>query len=182
MIEDPQLLQQMPPAWKLHNNAMYVGNMYMESKAQDIIAEAAVTAPDDPAIVYALAQVRFQQGRAAEAFTLIDRAAQLDPGYGAAYLQLASTGAEKGQFEKPLELQRKAIKLYPENPFLQINEANFLIQMKQTDEAIQIITGLQGLPWSSYFHPNAIENFNSMVEYARNPQPATSADKTQEKN
>jgi len=181
MIEDPNLLQKMPAGWKLHANAMYMGNMYMESKAQDLIEEAAVNAPDDPILVYALSQIRFQQGRADEAFTLLDKAVQLDPGYATAYLQLAETGIEKGQMEKALELQRKAVKHYPENPFLQMSEANLLIEMERTDEAIEVINGLQMLPWSPYFHGNAAANLNSLAEYARNPQPAEPTEAKQEK-
>lgn len=181
MIEDPNLIQKMPPQWRLHADAMYMGNMYMESKAQDIIAEAAVAAPEDPIIVYALSQIRFQQGRADEAFTLLDKAVQLDPGYGAAYIQLAETGRDKGDLTKALELQRKAVKHYPGNPFLQIAEADLLIEMKKTDETIQVINSLQMLPWSPYFHGNAAQNLNGMAEYARNPQPASSAETPQEK-
>jgi hypothetical protein len=181
MIENPDLVQQMPPQWRLHADAMYMGNMYMESKAQDIIAEAAVTAPEDPIIIYALSQTRFQQGRAEEAFTLLDKAVQLDPGYGAAYVQLAETGRDKGDLTKALELQRKAIKHYPENPFLQIAEADLLIRMAKPDDAIQVINSLQILPWSPYFHGNAAQNLSSMAEYARNPQPAPPANTPQEK-
>ncbi|PLY00109.1 MAG: hypothetical protein C0623_07960 [Desulfuromonas sp.] len=175
MIEDPNLLQNMPQGWKLHADAMYMGNMYMESKAQDLIAEAAIAAPDDPTIVYALSRIRFQQGRADEAFTLLDKAMQLDHGYAAAYLQLADTNIKNGHLKKALELLRKAIKAYPENPFLKIREADILIRMKQTDQAITAINGLQLLPWSPYFHGNAAANLNDMAEYARNPEAAEAA-------
>jgi hypothetical protein len=182
IIEDPQLLQKMPEAWQLHGDAMYIGNMYMEKKSRDVIEEAAVTAPEDPIIVYALSQVRFQQGRAKEAFTLLDKAVELDPGYGTAYLELSDTGREMGQLDKALELQRKAARIYPENPFIQINEADILIQMQKTGKAIRIIEKLQTLPWSDYYHANAVENLDNMIEYARNPQPATQAEEQQVKD
>lgn len=175
IIENPELLQQMPPAWKLHGDSMYIGKMYMETKAQEIIEEALVAAPDDPTIVYTLSQIRFQQGRAEEAFTLLDRAVQLDPGYATAYMQLSDTGIENGQFDKSLVLQRKAISQYPENPFLKINEAGILIAMGNTDEAITKIETLQKLPWSPAFHPNIFADLNAMAEYARNPQPIDTA-------
>lgn len=176
IIEKPELLQQMPPAWKLHGDSMYIDKMYLETKSEEIIEEALVAAPDDPTIVFALSQVRFQQGRAEEAFTLLDKAVQLDPGYATAYMQLSDTGMENGQFDKALELQRKAINHYPENPFLKINEAGIMITMGKTEEAITKIEALQKFPWSPSLHPNMVEDLTSMAESARNPQPIETAE------
>ncbi len=182
IVADPALLRQMPRQWKLHADAMYLGNMYMESKSRDLIEEAAVTAPDDPAIVYALSQVRLQQGRTDEGFALLDKAVQLDPGYASAYVQMAETGVRNGQLDKALELIRKATAVYPENPFLPLNEADILIRIEKTGEALKIIRAAQERPWSAFFHSRVGDDLKNMEAFARNPQPAGTPAADGEKN
>jgi len=172
LITTPALVQKMPTEWRLHSEAMYLGNMYMESKAHDLIEEAFVAAPEDPAMVYALSRARFQQGRNDEAFSLLDKAVEFDPGYGVAYLSLVQSGINKEQFDKALELQRKTINLHPENPFLKIDEAAILIKMHKRDAATLIINDLQKLPWSPWLHGNVKDDLRSMAEYASTPQSA----------
>lgn len=167
MVENSKLIQKMPESWKLHAEAMYVGNMYMTSKARETIEAAFVADPDNPGVIFALARVRFQQGRPEEALTLIDKAVEFDPGYAIAYRLLAEKALANNQPGKALDFQRELINYYPENPFMKLSEVDTLIKLGRPEEAVRVLQELEKLPWSPVFHPTAKQDLNKMAERAR---------------
>jgi hypothetical protein len=142
-----------PPSWVLRARAMFAGAMFAESSAQDLIAQAAQLNPDDPDALYAQAQQLFLQKQSVAAFSLLDQAVALDRGYALAYLELAETGVELGQWEKAVEILDKAANAFPDDPFIRISQADLLIQHGRGQEALPLLTALQQLPWSEIHHP-----------------------------
>lgn len=154
LLLQPELLNGgTPPSWKLRADARFAAAMFAESTAQELTAQAARIASDDPDALYALSQLKFVEQRAAEAFALLDQAVALDPGYALAYLELAESGDVQGQWDKAEDLLAKAASIFPNNPFIRIRQADLLIRRGRGTEARVLLTELQQLPWSTTYYP-----------------------------
>lgn len=180
LLRNPQTLAgSIPRSWTLRSAALYARIMFLENKAKELTAQAAMADPSDPAAVYMQALELLQQKRLQEGFTALDRAVALDPGYGLAYEQLATHGLEIGQQGRSIELLNKAVKIFPENPFLRLDLADLLIQGGQGAKALPLLENLSRLPWSKTFYSNIPAQLEAMIKVAKEQpiappqQPAT---------
>lgn len=155
-----------PASWTLRANALYAAEMFAESKAQELLAEATLTNPDDPAAFYDFSLVLFRLKNNPEAFAALDQAVALDKGYARAYLDLTNAGMALGDKEQSLKLLSKAAASFPDNPFIRISRCDLLIRLGRGSEALPLLQQLQELPWSTVYHPGVPGLLQEMIEVA----------------
>lgn len=167
ILRNPTLLEgSTPPVWQTRANALYASAMFSEDKAQELTEVAANEAPDDPAALYALAMLQFRRGQADQAFATLERTVAIDGGYAAEYSELATRGAELGQWKKVIELLYLAVKNLPDNDMVKVRLADMLIQRGRVKEARPIINQLMKLQWSTHYHkwmPDRIKEMATAV-------------------
>jgi len=169
ILADPALLDEQPQSWRLLAEVRYLSNMYMESKAREMLIQNAEIGTEDPAYLFALATSQFQERQAKAAFATLDRAVALDPGYGLEYLNLAQRGDVLGLKDKASELFSKAAKVFPSDPFIRQQMAEYLIRTGRGQEAKDILKELEALPWSKRVHGDIPARLRELETLADTP-------------
>ena len=75
-------------------------------------------------------------------------------------MALAESGQREGLYDQTLIFLDKAAKVYPQNPFILLQKADLLINLKRDAEAKQIYAQLQHCSWSDFFYPTMIKELN----------------------
>lgn len=166
-VENPDFLHiKSPPTWNLRSTALFSRVMFLETRAKELIAQAAQITPPDPAALYAQALELLAGHNAEKGFSLLDQAVRLDKEYGLAYKELALKGMEIGNVSKAIDLQTKACALFPENPFLRLQLANMLILDNRGKEALPLLEELSQQPWAPGYGgiPLQIEQLKKTAE------------------
>ncbi len=167
MMREPALMKQAPSPWKMRAEALRAASFFQEGKAEDIYLESAARHPDDAAAQYDLYLQLLAPQRMAAALDQLDKAVALDPGYAAAYLDLARVAQQENNLPGILELLGRAAPVFPDNPFIDLHRAQYLIQAGQAKKARPLIERLKNLTWSSHFHsevPGALKELEDAVE------------------
>jgi thioredoxin-like negative regulator of GroEL len=163
LLEKPQLLEEkMPPHWTLHSEALYTINFFIESKVNQLYEQAVQVAPEDPAVLYGLALRRMRHKDLHATLALISRAAEQDPGYALAYLELAEQAVAGNDFEKAAALLEKGLAYFPQNPFVEFDLAVTYQTLNRRNEARQLLEKLKQLPWSSK-HNNTVQAIDELL-------------------
>lgn len=166
LLADPGLLDtKMLPHWELHSEAIYTVNFYLESKVNELYERGVAEAATDPALRYGLAQRYLRDGDLGKALAQIDKAVEQDPGYAAAYLDLAGRGADGGDFKTAVILLEKARQTFPDNPFITMQLAKILIENKTPGPALALVEELQKLPWSPVVHQDIPKILEDLASY-----------------
>lgn len=177
VLRRPTLLEgNTPPSWELRSSALYASTMFAESRANELIEQAAKTSPEDPAALHALALLQFRQNQPDQAFVTLDRAVALDRGYALEYSELAARGLELGQWTKAIELLRKSAEHFPENDIVRIRLADTLIQRGRVKEARPVLADLMKRHWSPIYHPGVSDLLKEMMEATRDDSVVPLAD------
>lgn len=155
-----------PPSWQLRSDARLARAMFNATIADDLTTRAVEVSPDDADALYALSQLKLAQRQIDEAFTLLDHAVKLDPGYALAYLQLAETAVDLGQWDKAEALFGKARQHLSDNPFIDISLAELLIRRTRGKEARALLAPLQQQHWSTLFHAKVPDLLREMLVMA----------------
>jgi tetratricopeptide (TPR) repeat protein len=174
VLRDPSLLDgDMPRPWQLRAEALYAADMFTESKKLELYQQAVKLAPQAPTAVYDLFQSHFLARELDKALLALERAVALDPGYGAAYLRLASMALEDGNVEMALALLEKAAAVFPANPFIPLQRADLLLQTGRGEAALVLLEPLLEKNWSPTYHPDIPKTLAEMKKVALNPEPVT---------
>lgn len=171
ILQNPKLLEQMPPSWAKRGEAMYLTEFFQEQKGAELLQQNAADNPKDAGAQYDYYKSLFEQQKFDEAFKQLDKAVALDSGYGAAYLDLAQIAETDQNLAVGEGLLSKAANIYPVNPFIDLYRVQFLLQMGRFDEAKSTLDGLQKLTWSSRYHPQIPGGLKQMADFAANPPP-----------
>lgn len=174
ILRNPKLLDEMPASWAKRGEALYAINFFLDSKVREMYQQNAADNPKDAAAQYDYYRSLFEQKKVTEALTQLDKAVALDSGYAAAYLELAQIAEKDGNLAVAAELLGKGGRVFPENPFIDLYRARFLLQIGQVDEAKPLISRLQQLTWSKRLHGQIPEAIIQMSDYVKNPQAAKS--------
>lgn len=172
ILRNPKLLEQMPASWAKRGEALYAVNFFLDGKVREMYQQNAVANPKDAAAQYDYYRSLFEQKKVTEALAQLDKAVALDPGYAAAYLELAQIAEKDGNLAVAAELLGKGGRVFPENPFIDLYRARFLLQIGRVDEAKPLIARLQQLTWSKRLHSQIPEAIIQMSDYVENPEAA----------
>ncbi len=153
LLAKPEMLEKdMPESWQLRAQALYGAEMFQPQKKKEMHRRAARIAPDDATALYDLYLVQFENKEIEAALATLDQVVAKDPGYGAAYLDLAQLARTDGRPEIALTLLDKAAAIFSENPFIDMHRAEVLMAIGRTAEARALLEPLRNLPWSEHYH------------------------------
>jgi len=166
LLGNPAMLEQdMPKAWNLHSEALYTINFFLETKVTELYERAIKEAPEDAAVLYGLALRKLRDNNLGEALSLIDRAVAQDSGYAYEYLSLADRAGQSNDLQNALMLLEKGRPYFKDNPFIDVQRANLLLNMGKLEEGRALIRELQKLPWSERVHANARKSLANMLAW-----------------
>ena len=110
--------------------------------------------PNDASVKFGLYQIERQLKDGTKALNYLTQAVALDPIYGLEYPQLATVAMEKGQSEQAVKMLSHAAAAMPENPFISLQLAGHLNQLGHPEQALKLLTQLEGLSWSKTYFPD----------------------------
>lgn len=171
LLRNPELLNKMPKSWLMRSQAMQAASFFREGKAREIYERSATLHPEDAAVQYDLYLQLLTPSRIDVALAQLDKAVALDPGYAAVYLDLAQVAQQENNLAGLLDLLGRAVPAFPENPFIDLHRAQYLIQAGLGDTAKPLITRLKSLSWSPYFHAEVPRLLTEMEAQLNNFKP-----------
>ncbi len=163
MIRSPQLLEESVPAnWQRRGDALYLANFFQNEKIRELHLAMEQDAPQDAAVKYDLYLTArlFKEGN--KALNYLRQAVALDRAYALEYMTLASMALEKNRPQEALRMLDLAIQTFPEYPFIRLEKARYLIDLKEYQRARGIIDDLQTLDYSAVYHPRLPQILSEM--------------------
>lgn len=154
MLAQPHLLDQEPSAQvSLRAKAMYLENFFRKEEVLGKYHELEKMAPQEASVKYSLYQTLRRVNRTDEALEKLDQAVALDPVYGLEYIDLAQLALKKQRLTGALQMCEKAVKIFPDNPFITFTQARILVQMGQHEKAKTLVDPLLAMTWSDVYYP-----------------------------
>ena len=165
VFKQPEILdKQLPTAWQLRANALYLRKLIMAQKARDTLLQLKNVNNEDPSIDYALYKVsREIKTERQAALGHLAKAVQGDSVYALEYLILAPVANEKRFHDEALRVLRLAHEALPDNPFVTLELARALIANDQSSNAEQFVRKLLELNWSAFFYPDMKKSLQKML-------------------
>ena len=165
IFKQPEILdKQLPTAWQLRANALYLRKLIMAQKARDTLLQLKNVNNEDPSIDYALYKVsREIKTERQAALGHLAKAVQGDPVYALEYLILAPVASEKKRPDEALRVLRLAHEALPDNPFVTLELARALIANGQSSNAEPFVRKLLELNWSAFFYPDMKKSLQKML-------------------
>ena len=165
IFKQPEILdKQLPTAWQLRANALYLRKLIMAQKARDTLLQLKNVNNEDPSIDYALYKVsREIKTERQAALGHLAKAVQGDPVYALEYLILAPVANEKRFHDEALRILRLAHEALPDNPFVTLELARALIANDQSSNAEPFVRKLLELNWSAFFYPDMKKALQKML-------------------
>lgn len=138
---------------KRHSQALYLENFLQKEMIRDLYLSMEESAPEDASVKYALFQTarRFREGN--KALDYLEQAVALEPVYALEYLALAESALEQNLPGQAIDMLELAAKIFPDNPFIDLRQAEILLKNGHQVEAGSILDRLEKLPWSQVYHP-----------------------------
>lgn len=165
VFKQPEILdKQLPTAWQLRANALYLRKLIMAQKARDTLLQLKNVNNEDPSIDYALYKVsRELKTERQAALGHLAKAVQGDSVYALEYLILAPVANEKRFHDEALRILRLAHEALPDNPFVTLELARALIANDQSSNAEPFVRKLLELNWSAFFYPDMKKSLQKML-------------------
>jgi Tetratricopeptide repeat len=153
ILRKPEMLNNnLPELWRLRAEALYGADMFQPQKMKEMHQQAAALAPQDATAQYDLYKILFENREIGPALETLDRVVAMDPGYAAAYLELAQIARTDKNPAAALGLLEKAAKAFPENPFINLHRAEILLESGEKKAALELLEPLSRLHWSGHYH------------------------------
>ncbi len=156
----------------LRNEALYLGNFFKKEEVLELHRKMVANNPEDASAHYDLYQTLRQFNKIDEALEHLDLAANQDLTYAMEYLDLADVALEKNRPDGALRMLKKAATFFPDNPFLEIGQAEILIRMGYAEQLIETLAKLKKLPWSTIYHgqiPGYLDEILDAAEKIKSP-------------
>lgn len=153
ILRKPEMLNHdLPELWRLRAEALYGADMFQPQKMKDMHQKAANLAPDDATAQYDLYKIQFENRQIDAALETLDKVVAIDPGYAAAYLELAQIARTDQNPAAALVLLEKAAAAFPENPFINLHRAELLLETGEKKPALELLSSLSRRNWSRHYH------------------------------
>lgn len=173
-IAEPQKLESpLESNAALRNDSLYLSNFF---KKEEILVNAKKMVennPEDASARYDLYQILRQFNESAQALEQLEKAATIDSVYAMEYLDLADTALEKNRPEAALSMLKKAAVFFPDNHFLDIGQADIMIHTGHSKEALELLSTLKSLSWSTTYHKHIPRYLDDMIEVAKGQRNTT---------
>lgn len=176
LIRTPELLDQNVPAnWKRRADALYLSNFFQKEKVRELHLAMEQEAPQDASVKYDLYQTARMFKEGDRALEYLRQAVSLDPVYGLEYMNLASMAVEKNRPDEALRMVDLAMRTFPGFPFIRMEKARYLIDLKEFQRARGIIDDLQTFEHSAVYYPRLPEILAEMKKAAQEGGPKEGA-------
>jgi len=167
LLAAPEQLDQPLPIFRQQRaNALYLPNFFQNEKIRDIYLEMEAAAPEDASVKYGLYRIYRDLKEGTAALDYLAQAVTRDPAYALEYLDLAPTAREKNRPDQALRMLQLASDALPDNPFIALDLAAFLIEVRHGDEALEILERLGELTWSPVYYPDMARQIEAMKNAA----------------
>lgn len=168
LVKKPQILDgRIPPNWERRGEIFYLQNFFEKERAQKLALAMEKDDPRDPSVHYALYQSYREMKDGDKALAALDEAVALDKAYALEYLDLTEVAKRKGRPDEALRMFDLAEKAFPDNPFITLEKARFLISVGKGKEALPLIAKLKKVPWSPLYQPEMPKLLREGEEKAR---------------
>jgi hypothetical protein len=167
LITDPTLLgEKLTGNTALRNEALYVGSFFKKEEVLELNRRMVEADPEDASAQYDAYRTFRQFNEIDASLKHLERAANTDRVYAMEYLELADVALEKNRPDGALRMLQKATTYFPDNPFLEISQADILIRMGHAEQPKTMLEKLIGLPWSTTYHGNMPGYLDEMLAAA----------------
>ena len=168
LLSEPGLLDaQLPANWARRANVLYLPNFFKTEEINKLYQEMDSADPENPSIKFGYYQVSRQLKSGNKALELLAQAVALDPVYALEYPLLSSVAMEKGRPLEAVQMLHHARAAQPDNPFIALQLANLLIQIKHPEQAIKILKDLDRHPWSETYFPEMSAQLVALMTAAK---------------
>jgi len=152
MIKTPGSLDapQMPEKWHIRQQAFHADLLFKRDMSIDLTRQLVDQFPEDASAHFQLYHFLLRDGFT-KAATSLDRAVALDPVYALEYLDLIDWARRQGRGGIVLELIDKARQAMPNDPFIKMQQADYLIRAGRGKEALPLVEELEKLNWSTRY-------------------------------
>lgn len=167
LVKHPELLNAPHPPndWLLRQRAFYADLLFQRAKSIENAKELVRAHPEQASSHFLLYHFLIKDGYSA-ASEHLHQSVQLDPIYALEYLDLADWALKKNRGEMALELIERARKGLPDDPFIKLQHAKFLLLSGNNRRALSIVEELQSLPWSSLYYQHIPPQLEEMARQA----------------
>jgi hypothetical protein len=168
LFQEPALLDApLPKNWQRRGNALYLPNLMQDEKTRDLYLAMEQLTPQDASVKFGLYQVHRRLKEGSKSLDYLQQAIALDKGYALEYLQLVTVAQEKQRPDQALKMLRLAALSFPDDPYITLQLAGQLIELKHGNEALTLLEELHKLPWSKVYNPEMAKNLENAMIAAR---------------
>lgn len=154
ILRNPELLNdELPLHWRRRQDTLYLQNFIEKQRVHDLYLAMVEDSPQDASVHYGLYQSFRERNEGSNALESLALAVELDPVYALEYLDLAQLARQKELPGEVLRMFDLAARSAPDNPFIPLERARFLIGQGEGGEALKLLNQLERLPWSAVFYP-----------------------------
>lgn len=154
ILRNPNLLNgELPLNWRRRQDALYLENFIEKDRVHDLYQAMTEDDPQDASAHFGLYHSFRERTEGGKALDSLRRAVELDPVYGLEYLELTQLARQKERPEEVLRMFDLAAGCFPENPFILLEKARFLISQGEGGKAVKLLNQLERLPWSAVYYP-----------------------------
>lgn len=168
LVKNPAILEEgLPPNWDRRGQIFYLRNFFQKERIHQLALAMEKEDPKDPSVLYALYQSCRDMKDGDKALEILGRAVSLDKIYALEYLDLTEVAGSKGLPDEVLRMFGLAEKAFPDDPFITLDKARFLISAGKGREALSLIAKLKKLRWSQVYRADIQEVLTNLEEKAR---------------
>lgn len=168
LVSKPAILDgKLPLSWDRRGQIFYLQNFFEKERVSKLALAMEKDDPKDPSVHYTLYQSYREMKDGDKALAALDRAVALDKAYALEYVELTEVAKSKGRPDEALRMFALAEKALPDNPFITLEKARFLISVGKGKEALPLIARLKNVPWSPVYQPQMPQLLKEGEEKAR---------------
>jgi hypothetical protein len=174
MIRTPETLDKVPLSWIQFDDAMYLDVLFQPDQAHKIYLDLSEKQPDNPHYLFTLYKSSKAIKDGGKALESLAKAVQLDPVYAFEYLPLYETAKDKGNQIAALQMLKNAEAVFPANPWIKYQIAEFLAEsLTESGHAeitLDTIHQLQKMTWSQIYYPLMPTNLEQFAKEIQTPR------------
>lgn len=167
LVADPEKLTAATSTMKTRGEIRYLDSFFqpetIEQKARELIQLDSQDADNHYVLYRALRQSR----QLDQALIALEQAIARDPVYANEYIELVNHALQKQQYQAALAMLDSALQAQPVNPLIRLRKAQVLVTMGRGGEAMQMLEGLQKLPWSEFYYPRIHQEIKELLKKAK---------------
>lgn len=174
LIAEPTLLNTpLSKFWFHRQQSLFLPNFFRNDDALKHLLSMEEIDLSDPSVKFALYSIYRELKKGDEALSLLEKAVSLDSIYALEYQQLSNVAVKKGQPFAALNMLAKAAVAFPDNPLIQLSEADIQLKLGHRAKVLELLKELKYLPWSDIYDsemPNLLKEMEKAAYLLPEPE------------